>query len=216
MKVAIVVVSHNAPRYCWKLLRSLRRTRCAEYALVWVDNRSRLPTRLLLMAAAAVKRITRLVLMDRNLLFAEANNVGVAAAPRDCDLVLLLNSDTEVNDPNWLARLIDLHRGGATALGAVIGEPVTRAEGYCLLVDRAAYLEVGGLDEAYQWWWSVTLLQAELLRRGRQVRAVPEHDELLVHHGGKSGDDWQDAAGMDVTPEQVRGWFAGGEVEVIP
>ena len=56
----------------------------------------------------------------------------------------------------------------------------------------------------------------ELLAAQEPLSEGPEHDELLVHHGGKSGDDWQDAAGMDVTPEQVRGWFAGGEVEVIP
>ena len=213
-EASIVIVTRNAFAYCVKLFRSLPRTRDVDYEVVVVDNRSRLPTRLLLIGLALTGRINRLCLMDRNTLFAEGNNVGVAAASREAEHVLLLNSDVEVRDPSWLRRLLDAHRRGATSLGFVPSGPVPRADGYCFLVDRDLY-EDGGLDEVHQWWWGVTKLQARLLRAGHPVRAVRDHDELLVHFGGKSGRGHKPATGMDVAPEEVRGWFDGRRVDAV-
>src|SRR5688572_26333245 len=79
-EVSIIVVTHNAFLYCMRLFRSLARTRDAVYEVVVVDNRSRLPTRILLGALFLSRRIHRLCLMDRNTLSAEGNNIGVAAA----------------------------------------------------------------------------------------------------------------------------------------
>ncbi len=213
-EVSIVIVTRNAFAYCVKLFRSLPRTRDVAYEVVVVDNRSRLPTRLLLMALALTGRINRLCLLDRNTLFAEGNNVGVAAASRAAPRVLLLNSDVEVRDPLWLRRLLDAHRRGVTSLGFVDSGPVPRADGYCFLVDRDLYEQVW-LDETHQWWWGVTKLQARLLRDGHPVRAVREHDELLVHFGGKSGRGHKRATGMDVGPEEIQGWFGGRSVDPV-
>lgn len=206
--VSIVIVTRNALRYCIRLFRSLPATVDVSYEVVVVDNRSRLPTRLLLMVLAARRRINRLCLLDRNTLFAEGNNVGVAAASRESPLVLLLNSDVEVRDPRWLRRLLDAHVRGATALGFVDGHPIDRVDGYCFLVDRDLYL-AHGLDEAHQWWWGITRLQASLLRAGHAVRGLKDHDHLLIHFGGKSGRGYKSASGMDVGDQEVVGWFGG-------
>lgn len=211
-EVSVVVVTHDAPRYVLKLFRSLPRTRGVRYEVVVVDNRSRLPTRTLLVGLALAGRVQRLCLLNRNTLFAEGNNVGVAAASRRAPLVLLLNSDVEVRDPGWLRRLLDAHRRGVTSLGHVEGGPVPRADGYCLLIDRDLY-EAERLDERFEWWWGATRLQARVLRAGHSVRAVADHDELLIHFGGKSGSGFEGAAGMATTPDDVRGWFAGERVE---
>ena len=213
-EVSIVVVAHDAPRYVLKLFRSLKRTAGARYEVVVVDNRSRLPTRLLLIGLALLGRIQRLCLLDRNTLFAEGNNIGVAAASRRAPLVLLLNSDVEVRDPGWLRRLLDAHERGVTSLGYVDTGPVPRADGYCLLIDRDLF-EAEGLDEGFEWWWGITKLQAHVMRTGHPVRAVADHDDLLLHFGGKSGSGFEGAAGMTTTPDDVRGWFAGGQVEVL-
>jgi glycosyltransferase involved in cell wall biosynthesis len=208
-EVSIVVVTRNAFRYCAGLFRSLRRTEGVDFEVVVVDNRSRLPTRLLLIALSLAGRIQRLCLLDRNTLFAEGNNVGVAASSREAPLVLLLNSDVEARDPQWLRRLIDGHRRGATSLGFVDGNPIDRLDGYCFLIDRDLYLP-GGLDERHQWWWGITRLQADLLRAGHSVRGVADHDGLLHHFGGKSGKrSFSGAGGMDVTEDEVVGWFGG-------
>jgi hypothetical protein len=209
----MVVVTHDGPRWVARLFRSLPRTRDIDYEVVVVDNRSRAPTRLMVTALSLAGRINRLCLLDRNTLFAEGNNVGVAACSRDAPLVLLLNSDVEVRDPRWLRRLVDAHERGATSLGYVEGGPWPRAEGYCLLVDRDLYLD-HRLDEGYAWWWGVTRLQARLLADGHRVLAVREHDDLLVHFGGKSGEPPKTAAGMAVPAEEVRSWFGGHHVQV--
>jgi GT2 family glycosyltransferase len=212
--VSIVVVTHNAPRYIARLFWSLRRTRAIDYRVVVVDNRSRWPTRLLLIALSLAGRIGRLCLLDQNTLFSEANNIGVAASAREATLALLLNSDVEIRDPLWLADLVDLHRRGATAYGFVDGPPVPRADGYCLLVDRDLY-ERHGLDEDFAWWWSVTRLQAQILGEGHAVQAVAEHDDRLVHFGGGSGEAWRGASGMDIDPSEVAAWFDGRSVQRI-
>lgn len=210
-----MVVTRNAFVYCARLFFSLRRTRDVSYEVVVVDNRSRLATRALLMLLAAVGSINRLCLMDTNTLFAEGNNVGVDAGRRDVPYVLLLNSDVEVRDPSWLRRLIDGHNDGITTFGYIVDPPISRADGYCLLISRALYREIR-LDEFHQWWWGVTKLQAAVLRRGLPVRSVVEHDDFLIHFGGKSGRAHRKAGGMDVGTEQVVEWFDSRQAEPVP
>jgi GT2 family glycosyltransferase len=214
--VSLVVVTHGAFSYVRRLLRSLKRTRGVPYELVIVDNRSPSLLRAYLALAAIRGRVQRLCLLERNTLFAPANNIGAAATNRSSRYLLLLNSDTEVRDPRWLARLLELHERGATSYGFVKSGPVPRADGYCLLIDRDLYLTYG-LDEEFEWFWSVTKLQAELLKAGFAVRAVRQHDHLLYHFGGGSSgrDVTRQAKGMRVPRKEVAGWFAGHSVEVI-
>jgi glycosyltransferase involved in cell wall biosynthesis len=211
--VSIVIVTRNAFVYVLRLFRSLAKTRDASYEVVVVDNDSKLRTRLLLVALSMLGRVHRLCLLDHNTLFAEGNNIGVAAARRDSRFVLLLNSDVEIRDPYWLRRLVEAHRRGVTAFGYV-AEPISRADGYCLLVDRDLYDRMH-LDEQHQWWWGITRFQAALLTEGHSVQAIREHDDLLIHFGGKSGGDFRGATGMDVTLAEVRDWFDGRSIDVI-
>jgi GT2 family glycosyltransferase len=215
-RVSIVVVTHNALRFVLLLLRSLRKTRGVPYELVVVDNRSRLPLRFLLSACAMTGVVNRLVLLDRNTLFAHGNNLGVSVSSPAAAHVLLLNSDIEIRAADWLERLLAAHRPGATSYGFVESGPMPRADGYCLLVDRSLMLRFG-LDEEYEWYWSITKLQAELLQAGFAVRAVRDHDDLVHHFGGKSGNPkkLRTAKGMDVEAEQVRSWFGGASVDVL-
>jgi len=213
VKVAIVVVSYNALSYARKMLRSVHRTRGVPYEIVVVDNDSGLATKLFWIVQRLRGRINRLALLDRNTFFAEGNNIGVAMAPRDATHLLLLNTDCEIRDPDWLRRMLAIHREGATGLRYVTGGAWPRADGFCLLVDRGCWED--GLDETYQWWWSVTGLEARLLRQGRSVQAVEQYKDAVVHHGGKSGDAFKTATSGDTDPEVIRGWFGGREVSVV-
>jgi glycosyltransferase involved in cell wall biosynthesis len=212
-KVAVVVVSYNALAYARRMLRSVRRTRGVEIEIVVVDNRSRLATRLYWALQRFLGRINRLALLDRNTFFAEGNNIGVAMAPRDATHVLLLNTDCEVVDPDWLRRMLAVHREGATGLRYVTSGPWPRADGFCLLVDRHCWED--GLDEAYQWWWSITRLEARLLGQGRSVQAVRDYTDAVVHHGGKSGKAFKRASSGDTDEARIAGWFAGRQVTVV-
>jgi GT2 family glycosyltransferase len=137
-------------------------------------------------------------------------------APPDATHFLLLNPDTVVISPGWLERLVGVHEPGITSLGCV-AHPISRADGYCLLIDRDVWEQAGGLDEHFQWWWSVTRLQASVLGAGQSVQAVRDHENLLRHLGGKSGDDWKGARGMDTSAEEVVSWFDGlPAVRILP
>jgi len=212
-KIVIVVVSYNALGYARRMLRSVRRTVGVPYEIVVVDNHSRLRTRLYWTAQRFLGRINRLALLDRNTFFAEGTNIGVAMASRDATHVLLLNTDCEVLDPTWLQRLLAIHEEGATGLRYVTSGAWPRADGFCLLVDRHCWED--GLDEAYQWWWSVTGLEARLLRQGRSVQAVNDYSDVLVHHGGKSGKAFLAAKSGDASAQLIAGWFEGRHVKVV-
>ncbi|MEW6224921.1 MAG: glycosyltransferase [Chloroflexota bacterium] len=213
VKIAIIVVSYNAPSYARRMMSSLRRTSGVEFEVVVVDNHSGLATRLFWTAQRFFGRINRLALLDTNTYFAEGNNIGVALAPRDATHLLLLNTDCEVLDPSWLRRLLAVHREGATGLRYVTSGAWPRADGFCLLVDRHCWGD--GLDEDYQWWWSITGLEARLLRQGYSVQAVKEYGDVLVHHGGKSGKAFKAARSGDTSQDAIAGWFEGRHVAVV-
>lgn len=213
VKVAIVVLSYNALGYARRMLRSVRRTRGVDVEVVVVDNASGLRTRLFWTLMRFRGHVNRLALLDRNTYFAEGNNIGVAMAPRDATHILLLNTDCEVLDPDWLLRLLAVHREGATGLRYIETGPWPRADGFCLLVDRHCW--GAGLDESYQWWWAVTALEARLLREGWSVQAVRDHERVVVHHGGKSGKAFKKASSADSSEAVIAGWFEGRRVTVV-
>ena len=213
IKVSIIVVSYNALGYSRKMLKSVLRTRGVAFEIVVVDNDSTLSTRLFWMFQRLRGNINRLALLDTNTFFAEGNNIGVAMASRDTTHVLLLNTDCEVLDPDWLRRMLAIHRPGATGLRYVTSGAWPRADGFCLLVDRDCWED--GLDEAYQWWWSITGLEARLLRQGRSVQAVQEYRDVVVHHGGKSGKAFKEARSGDTGNDVIASWFDGHHVDVV-
>lgn len=212
-KVSIIVLTYNAPSYVRKTLKTLSLTNYPNYEVVVFDNSSRLMTKLVLLNSLKRRRCSRLVFSDKNLLFAEGNNQGFKAVSEDADYVLLLNSDVKINDPEWLSKLVKVHQRGISSLGACLSAPI-RADGYCLMIDKDLYAKYK-LNTDFQWWWSVTQLQANILKDGFTVRAVKNHDHLLYHYGGASGDAWKRAKGMNIDVESVVKWFEDKDVEVL-
>lgn len=212
-KVAIVVVSYNALSYARTMLATVRTTRGVDYEIVVVDNNSNRQTKLFWTAMRFLGRINRLALLDRNTFFAEGCNIGVAMSPRDATHILLLNTDCEIKDPDWLARMIAAHERGATGMRYVTTGPWPRTDGFCLLVDRGVWGE--GLDESFQWWWSVTGFEARLLREGLTVTAIRNYEKVVVHHWGKSGTAFKKARSGDAKAETIRSWFEGRQVRVL-
>lgn len=210
--VSILMLTYNAPDYVELSIRTVaERTRGVRYELIVVDNASQPETRDLVSRLADEGLIHKLRLMDYNSLFAGGNNIAADMASPEATHFLLLNSDIEIKDDGWLRHLLDIHRRGASAYGWVGSRP-KRIDGYCLLVDADLYLKYR-LDEAHQWWWSVTKLQARLLAEGLSVQGYKNHERYLHHFGGASGNGFKGAAGMDVSIGLVQGWF-GGRVPV--
>jgi glycosyltransferase involved in cell wall biosynthesis len=206
--VSILMLTHNAPTYVETSVRTVAAmTRDVRYELVVVDNASELETKSVVNHLASAGLITKLKMLDHNSLFAGGNNIAAEMTSPDATHFLLLNSDIEIRDCGWLRRLLDTHKRGATSFGWVDCRPC-RLDGYCLLVDADLYRKYR-LDEAHQWFWSVTKLQAALLHDGHSVQGYRHHERYLHHFGGKSGKSFRGAKGMDVTLDHASTWFRG-------
>lgn len=213
------MLTYNAPLYVYKSIKTLQMTKKDgfEYELIVVDNCSKWITRKLLQFLKKTNRIDKLKMNDRNELFARGNNIASALAASDTTHYLLLNSDIKINSELWLKKLSDIFpcQGGIAALGAVQTDPI-RADGYCLLINKWLY-DKYKLDEEFEWWWSITKLESQILREGLPIYAVANHENLLHHYGGKSGKGFKDAKGMDIKITEVMKWFndKNSDVKII-
>ena len=117
--VAIILLSYGRASDTIECIRSLERSTYTDHTIIVVDNAS--PDGAAGSVAAACPRTT-LIRNDRNLGFAEGNNVGIRAAlEQNAKLILVLNNDTVV-EPEMLGRLVtaaETHPGTG-AVGAKI------------------------------------------------------------------------------------------------
>lgn len=217
MKISILMLTHNAPRYVFKTIRTLRKNTKTSivYELIVVDNKSHFLTRMLVKWLRKIAWIDKLKLNEENELFAKGNNTASKMVSEDSTHYLLLNSDIKIKDSAWLDKLVSIHpkeRGGVSAFGAVLHEPI-RADGYCFFIDRWIY-DKYGLEEEFAWWWSVTKLQSKVLQEGLPIYAVKNHENLIYHYGGRSGKVGYKAMGMDTDVETIKKWFTVKRAEV--
>lgn len=214
--ISILMLTYNAPEFVRHSIETLREhTKGIDYELIVLDNASGERTRRELLKLQKRGMIEKLIFEKNNTFFAKGNNTAAKLCSSESDRILLLNSDVEIRDDNWLRILADHHDRGAISYGVCEGGPHVRADGYCFLIDTDLYLKYG-LDEKFEWWWSVTKLQAQLLRDSYSVKAVKYHNEQLIHYGGMSGTAWRKSKGMSVEGEEIKKWFSAREVEIIP
>lgn len=210
-EISVLILTHNAPKYVEETLATLnevtpKETRDRLEIIVW-DNASEPSTTELIKKLRDKGYIDKLSLSDKNLLFAGGNNRAAELASSETKYYLLLNSDIRINDPQWIDILLNAKNAGnyaAASYGAC--KNPNRADGYCLLVDKELYDQYK-LDEQFQWWWSVTKLQAQILQHGSNILAFKNHDKILLHYGGKSGHDFVNAKGMDADASEILSWF---------
>jgi glycosyltransferase involved in cell wall biosynthesis len=211
--VSILILTHNAPDLVRTTLESLRaKTSSVAYEVVVLDNASAPETVTLVEGYKASGVIDTLILSEENTLFAGGNNLAARAASDRATHYCLLNSDIELRRADWLSHLLMRHKRGITAFG--MQRTPLRVDGYALLIDADLY-QSHPLDESHQWWWSVTKMQAKILIEGHSGQGYFEHDDFLYHFGGGSGDAFKSAKGMNVTYEEVNGWFEGHRPVVL-
>ncbi|HEX7912393.1 MAG TPA: glycosyltransferase family 2 protein [Paraburkholderia sp.] len=125
--LSIVVLNWNLGRMTQECLASIRvHTLGIEYEIVVVDNGSNPDEKSIVRHACALHG-ARLIELNQNLYFGEANNIGVEAAHGQ--LVLLLNNDVVVT-PGYIGPLLQAletaHRAGA--VGAELRYPDGRLQ----------------------------------------------------------------------------------------
>jgi glycosyltransferase involved in cell wall biosynthesis len=218
-RISILMLTHNAPEYVELSIHSVREhTEGVSYELIVLDNASGNETVSLVKSLHKEGLIDKLKLLDYNSLFAEGNNIAAKLASAESSYFLLLNSDIEVKNPDWLSHLLAVHKRGMTSYGIAgnpwgsfgnnLSAPPLRVDGFCLLIDRDLY-EKMPLDEGHQWWYAVTKQQAKFLQDGWNVQGYESHEQWLHHFGGKSGTAFKTARGMNVSREEVSAWFNG-------
>lgn len=100
MKTAVIIVNYNKKELLEKCLQSLQKNNYSDAYAIVVDNGS---TDGSIELMSTVFPETILIEMGYNSGFCKANNVGIQKAIDDgCDVVVLLNNDTEV-DENFIA-----------------------------------------------------------------------------------------------------------------
>jgi hypothetical protein len=213
-RVSILILTHNALRYVYRILKSLRLTSHVSYEVIVVDNHSRFRVKMLLLWLQQMGWVNKLCLLDHNSLFAAGNNIAARLADSESSYLLLLNSDVEIRHPDWLKVLLENHERGITSYGIVKGNPITRVDGFCLLIDKDLY-QKHTLDESFQWWWNTTKLQAKVLIDGYSVKGFVDHERYIHHFRGKSGSDFKGATGMDLDPKEAVSWFQGRSVQIL-
>jgi len=221
-KIGIVVLVHNATSYVEKCIRSIiTHTTDIDYSLIVVDNNSNILTKKLLADYYINGIIDILCSLESNRFFSKANNIGAQIVPENCSHILLLNSDVEILNSQWLYNLIKIHSKGITSYGAVINTVIDscnipdRADGYCFLIDKELYLKLL-LDETFPWFWSITKLQALILNEGYAVKAIRNHAEYIHHYGGRSGDALKYLPkSLEIDPKVILSWFQNKKIQVL-
>lgn len=209
------MLTHNASEFVKHSIVTLKEhTKGVTYELIVLDNNSGIRTRRLLLELQRKGYINKIIFEEHNTLFAKGNNTASRLCSEESEYILLLNSDVEICDDYWLKKLLERHERGAISYGVCEAEPHVRADGYCFLIDKDLYLKYK-LDEQFEWWWSVTKLQAQLLRDSYTVKAVREHEGQLIHYGGMSGTAWRNSKGMELEGKEVKSWFDKYNVEII-
>lgn len=125
--LSIIVLNWNLGRMTQECLAGIRaHTSNVEYEIVVVDNGSKPAEKTIVRDACGLHK-ARLIELNQNLFFGEANNIGVEAARGD--IVLLLNNDVVVT-PGYIAPLLHAletaHRAGA--VGAELRYPDGRLQ----------------------------------------------------------------------------------------
>lgn len=213
--ISIIMLTYNAPEFVKHSIVTLKKlTKGVSYELIVLDNGSKARTRKLLLELQQKGYINKIIFEDHNTLFAKGNNTASRLCSEESKYILLLNSDVEICDGYWLKKLLERHERGAISYGVCVAEPHVRADGYCFLIDKDLYLKYR-LDEQFEWWWSVTKLQAQLLKDSYTVKAVKEHHAQLIHYGGMSGTAWKNSKGMELEGKEVKKWFDKYDVEII-
>lgn len=158
--VDIIIPVFNETVLTKNCLESVLAASDTPYRLILIDNASAVETENFLKDFALSHKNVILIRNETNVGWVKAVNQGIRASSGA--YVCVMNNDTVVKTPGWLAGLIAVS-GSADDIGLInprfkvksnIAQDKPYIEidfcrGYCILVKRAVIDKIGGLDEAY-------------------------------------------------------------------
>ena len=234
--VSIIIPTMDNPDYLSRCLRSILLFTSPIHEIIVVNNGSK-------GSLYYVQENEKLKILhqDHNLGWMDGINVGAKHARGD--YLLFLNDDTQIldGDMEWLSRLIQpFKRENTGAVGpisnVVMGTQnflnlgnypkeyeTTMLIGFCMLVSRKAYDEVGGLDAMLT---GGDDLDFSIRLRSAGYKLVVRRDVFVYHHGFKTGQrvhgsDWTSAESIDkynmglIRKHGIKKWHECNSLEVL-
>lgn len=160
MKCDIIIPVFNGTAIMKNCLDSIVANSDTPYRLILIDNASSEETKKYLEDYARASKNVTLVRNEKNLGWVKAVNQGIKISTSS--YICMMNNDTIVKTPGWLAKLIAVAEASGdiglvnprfdSKLDMAKGEPYIEIDfcrGYCILIKRAVIDKVVGLDEAY-------------------------------------------------------------------
>lgn len=125
------------------------------------------------------------MLSDKNYFFVGGNNRAVKYVAEESDYIVLLNSDIEIRNSQWLKKIVEIHQRGITAC-QICSEADNRPDGWCLLVDRDIYLNHKLDEKRFTWYYSIADFGSRVMCSGYSVQTIKNYDNFIRHFGGMS------------------------------
>lgn len=185
-KISIVMLTYNAPLYVKHSIMSVKKhTVGVEYELIVCDNHSGAKTKRMLEKLYKDGWIDKLFFFDKNYYFVAGNNRAMQYVAEDSAYILLLNSDIEIRNNEWLKKILDVHKRGITAC-QVCDEKDKRPDGWCLLVDKDIYMKNKLDEEHFTWFFSIADFGSRIMKLGYSVQSIRNYRQFIIHFGGAS------------------------------
>ncbi len=191
MECDIIIPVFNGTAITKNCLDSIAAKSDTPYRLILIDNASSEETKKYLEDYARASKNITLVRNEKNLGWVKAVNQGIKISTSS--YICIMNNDTVVKTPGWLAKLIAVAEASGdiglvnprfdSKLDTAKGEPYIEIDfcrGYCVLIKRAVIEKVGGLDEAYGLgYYDDDDLSVRAIRAG--FRCVRANDCVVEH-----------------------------------
>lgn len=232
LQVSIVILNYNHPHNITRLLPTLQKTSGVVYETVVVDNGSIPDVVELLKSYQDRGWIDKLVLEPVNHYFSEGNNIGVRHSDPDSKFVLLLNSDTEILDDNWLRCMVEWAEGLPEVLfpytwsthptqpkdikRGIVSidwgwntqiEGNMQPDGWCCLIRREAWRDI---DPDFPMAFGIMKMLAGVIRDGYPCGVLSQYGKIIKHYGqGSTDPDFGEKhpSGITKSRPDIRGWW---------
>lgn len=207
-KVSILMLTYNAPLYAIHSIKSIKNYTLNEvdYELIVYDNNSSDRTKKILKKLKDKGYIDKLVFSDVNYYFVGGNNRASTYVDDKSEFILLLNSDIEIRNGEWLSNLLKVHKRGITAC-QVCAEIDNRPDGWCLLVDKDIYNNFKLDESRFTWYFSIADFGSRVMRSGFSVQTIKRYDNFIFHFGKASEVDKNvEAMGKDLAHD-IDSWY---------
>ena len=232
--ITVVMVGFGQTDMTAEAVKSLQSNTVEDFQLVFVDNGSDVSEKMQETIQPMLGPKDIFIRNDVGRSFAKANNQGLAVA--DGEYILGLNNDT-LTSGDWQtpllesAKMYDLsgptvrrlivyddlklmmcHRSGNQMLDAEPYEPNAYVEGWCFIIKRDYFRELGGFDEMF---WPMFCEDADLSFRVRQKGGKLGRVFVPIKHlGSKNSNkylsqDYRDAVGTANAHKMYARWVKG-------